>query len=344
MKKITAIFMALIMTLSVTACSNSGEIDLPPQNTISSTADNQGSSSTSSNANSNIGEISSQNTTSSDAESQKGSLTSLEASGNNGNISSQSIPSSTGEDPGSSLTLEVSSPAPLQSAHSSSAASQEISSVSSTASGNTQNESRPESSSSSSSVSTVEQPPAPPVESSTPEQGSKILVAFFSRTDENYGVGYIEKGNTHIIADMIADEVGADSFEIVRVTPYPKEYRACTDEASDEKAANARPALTATVSNFNDYDVIFLGYPNWWGDMPMPVYTFLESYDFSGKTVIPFCTHAGSGLSGTVRTLRSKLGGATVFDGFAIAGTTAQNDQSRAKQAVLDWLGNLDID
>lgn len=191
--------------------------------------------------------------------------------------------------------------------------------------------------------STVKNDNSDTSDSANSENGSKILVAFFSRADENYGVGYIEKGNTHIIADMIAEEVGADSFEIVRVTPYPKEYKACTDEAKAEQNANARPELTAAVDNFSDYDIVFLGYPNWWGDMPMPVYTFLESYDFSGKTVIPFCTHGGSGLSGTVNTLKSKLGEATVLDGFAIAGTTAQNDQDKAKAAVLEWLGELDI-
>ncbi|MDE6745045.1 MAG: NAD(P)H-dependent oxidoreductase [Oscillospiraceae bacterium] len=175
------------------------------------------------------------------------------------------------------------------------------------------------------------------------ENGSKILVAFFSRADENYGVGFIEKGNTHIIADMIAEEMNADTFEIVRVTPYPEAYRDCTDEAQEEKTANARPELTAAVENFDDYDIIFLGYPNWWGDMPMPVYTFIESYDFSGKTVIPFCTHAGSGLSGTVRTLQDKLENADVLDGFEIAGTTAQNNQDEAKEAVLSWLDKLDI-
>ena len=175
------------------------------------------------------------------------------------------------------------------------------------------------------------------------ENTGKVLVAFFSRTGENYGVGVIEKGNTHIIADMIAAEMDADTFEIARVTPYPEAYRDCTDEAQTEKSANARPELTATVDNFDDYDVIFLGYPIWWSDMPMPVYTFLESYDFSGKTVIPFCTHAGSGLSGTVQTLKNKLTGATVLDGLAIAGTTAQNSQDEAKQAVLDWLEKLDV-
>ncbi len=169
------------------------------------------------------------------------------------------------------------------------------------------------------------------------------MVAFFSRTGENYGVGVIEKGNTHINADMIAAEMDADIFEIARVTLYPEAYRDCTDEAQAEKAANARPELTATVDNFDDYDVIFLSYPDWWSDMPMPVYTFLESYDFSGKTVIPFCTHAGSGLSGTVQTLKNKLTGAAVLDGFAITGTTAQNSQDEAKQSVLDWLEKLGV-
>lgn len=156
-------------------------------------------------------------------------------------------------------------------------------------------------------------------------------------------MGVIEKGNTHIIADMIAKEMNADSFEIVRVTPYPEAYHDCTDEAQEEKTANARPELTDAVKNFDDYDIIFLGYPNWWGDMPMPVYTFIESYDFSGKTVIPFCTHAGSGLSGTVRTLQNKLENTEVLDGFEIEGTTAQNNQDEAKEAVLYWLNGMNL-
>ena len=190
------------------------------------------------------------------------------------------------------------------------------------------------------SITTEEPASSPDTET---ESGSNILVAFFSRTGENYGVGVIEKGNTHIIADMIAEAMNADTFEITRVTPYPEEYDACTDEAKQEQSENARPELTATVESFEDYDVIFLGYPNWWGDMPMPVYTFLESYDFSGKTVIPFCTHAGSGLSSTVQTLRNELTGASVLDGFAIPGTTAQNDQENARQAVVEWLETLSI-
>ena len=175
------------------------------------------------------------------------------------------------------------------------------------------------------------------------EMNPKILVAYFSRTDENYGVGIIEYGNTHIIADMIAEAVGAELFEIARVTPYPAAYRDCTDEAKKEQSDNARPELTATVDAFDDYDIIFLGYPNWWGDMPMPVYTFPESYDFSGKTVVPFCTHAGSGLSSTVRTLTNKLTGAKVLEGLAVLGTTAQNDRTSAKAAVDSWLSKLNF-
>ncbi|MDD2647705.1 MAG: flavodoxin [Eubacteriales bacterium] len=173
---------------------------------------------------------------------------------------------------------------------------------------------------------------------------SNVLVAFFSRTGENYGVGVIKKGNTHIIADIIAGKMGAYTFEIARVTPYPEAYRECTDEAKNEKNANARPELTAAVDNFSAYDVVFLGYPNWWGDMPMPVYTFLESYDFSGKTVIPFCTHAGSGLSGTESTIAGMLSGATVLDGLAVAGTTAQNDYDAAEKAVTEWLEKLALE
>ena len=174
------------------------------------------------------------------------------------------------------------------------------------------------------------------------EDTMKVLVAYFSRAGENYGVGVIEKGNTCIIAEMIAEQVGGELFEIKRVKPYPESYNECTEEAKQEQSDNVRPELTATVENFDDYDVIFLGYPNWWGDMPMPVYTFLESYDFAGKTIIPFCTHAGSGLSSTESSIAGKCPEATVLAGLAMAGTTAQNDQENAKPAVIEWLDTLE--
>ena len=167
----------------------------------------------------------------------------------------------------------------------------------------------------------------------------QALVAYFSRAGENYGVGVVEQGNTEIIAEMIAEEVGADLFHIQTVNPYPENYDECTEVAQQEKAENARPELTDTVDNFEDYDVIYLGYPNWWGDMPMAVYTFLESYDFTDKIIRPFCTHAGSGLSGTVESIKTICEDSEVLDGFSIAGTTAQNDRDSAKQEVLEWLG-----
>lgn len=174
---------------------------------------------------------------------------------------------------------------------------------------------------------------------------SKNLIIYYSRKGENYVNGSIKKlskGNTEIVAEFIQKSVGGDLFEVDTVKPYSEDYTVCTEEAKKELNENARPELTASVENFDDYDIIFLGYPIWWGDVPMPVYTFIESYDFSGKTVIPFCTHAGSGLSRTVQTLRDKLENAEVLDGFEIAGTTAQNNQDEAKEAVLSWLDGLD--
>lgn len=114
----------------------------------------------------------------------------------------------------------------------------------------------------------------------------KILVAFFSRTGENYAVGHIEQGNTHIVAEMIASATGGTLFRIEPATPYPDDYRACTEVAQREKRSKARPALVGDIAA-EEYDVIFLGYPNWWGNLPMCVYTFLEQHDWQGKVVIP---------------------------------------------------------
>ena len=169
------------------------------------------------------------------------------------------------------------------------------------------------------------------------KNSKKVLVVFFSRTGENYAVGNIEKGNTHIIAEMIAKETGGKLFRIQTVKPYPDEYKACVEVAKAEKENNARPEVKGDVK-VEDYDVIFLGYPNWWGDMPMAVYTFIEKHNWNGKTVVPFCTHEGSGLSGTERKLKDACKGATVSEGLAIKGTTAQNSQPQALKAVQTWL------
>ena len=166
---------------------------------------------------------------------------------------------------------------------------------------------------------------------------SNMLVAYFSLAGEQYGVGVVEEGNTSIIAHMIAEQTGADLFEIKPETPYPTTYQEILDVSRQEMANNARPEIAGTVDNMDDYDTIFIGYPNWWGDMPMIVYNFLESYDLSGKTIIPFCTHGGIGLSNTESTIANITGG-TMKDGFAIPGTTAQNDRDTARSKVADWL------
>ena len=168
----------------------------------------------------------------------------------------------------------------------------------------------------------------------------KILVAFFSRTGENYAVGRIEQGNTHIVAEMIASATGGTLFRIEPATPYPDDYRACTEIAQREKRSKARPALVGEIAA-EEYDVIFLGYPNWWGDLPMPVYTFLERHDWQGKVVIPFCTHEGSGLSDTENLLRTACRGASVLNGLAVRGSVAQNEREKARKQVLEWLKRL---
>lgn len=170
-------------------------------------------------------------------------------------------------------------------------------------------------------------------------KNKKVLVAYFSRTGENYNVGKISKGNTHIIAEMIAEETDGKLFQIEPVNPYPDEYNACVEVAKTEKENKSRPAIKGDVV-VEEYDVIYIGYPNWWGDMPMSVYTFIEKHDWQGKTVIPFCTHEGSGLSDTENKIKKACDGATVLNGLAIRGTTAQKSQEQARKTTIDWLAN----
>ena len=172
-------------------------------------------------------------------------------------------------------------------------------------------------------------------------QGKKILVAYFSRTGDNYAVGNISKGNTHIVADMIAETTGADTFEIKTVKPYPATYKECTEVAKKELADDARPELATKIDNIKDYDVIFLGYPIWWSDMPMPIYSFMESYDFNGKTIIPFCTSAGDVLTGKENNIPKYAKGATVLQGLGIEGKRAQEKPDSVRPQVQEWLTKL---
>ena len=173
---------------------------------------------------------------------------------------------------------------------------------------------------------------------SSARSDQRVLVAYFSRADENTGgVGYIEKGNTKILAEMIAERTHGDLFEIKAVKPYPKEYRPATEAAKQEKEENARPEIVGELPDLSKYDVVFLGYPIWWSDMPMPVYTFLDRENFAGKIILPFCTHEGSGLSGTDRTIADTTK-TEVKDGFALAGHIAQNSPDDARSALYEWM------
>lgn len=181
-----------------------------------------------------------------------------------------------------------------------------------------------------------------PVQPPADFAGKRVLVAFFSRTGENFEVGYIEKGNTHIIADQIADITHADKiFEIQTVKPYPADYQEMTKIAKEEQAASARPALAARVEDMASYDIIYLGYPIWYQDLPMPVYTFLESYDFSGKTIIPFCTGMGNTMSGMEEEIPLFAKGAQLRRGLGIQGKFVHNNPDEAKLEVANWLATL---
>ena len=163
------------------------------------------------------------------------------------------------------------------------------------------------------------------------------LVAFYSRAHENYFGGsmrYIEVGNTEKIADMIAEITGADLFKIEQKVPYAADYNTCIEEAKKDLQTKARPELVNMPENLDRYDEIYLGYPNYWGTMPMAVYTFLESFDFTGKKIHPFCTHEGSGLSSTERDIKKAAQGADVSKGLSIYGSSVDD----AKNIVKGWV------
>ncbi|MBM7581927.1 flavodoxin [Caldicoprobacter guelmensis] len=155
---------------------------------------------------------------------------------------------------------------------------------------------------------------------------SKILVTFFSHS-----------GNTKVIAKKIQQLTGGDMFEIKTIKSYPEDYYKTTEVAKEEKRQNVRPELANKLDDISSYEVIFLGYPNWWGTMPMAVFTFLESYDFSGKTIVPFCTHEGSGMGNSERDIKKLCPNAEVLSGIAIRGSNV----NRADKDLAGWLMRL---
>ena len=170
---------------------------------------------------------------------------------------------------------------------------------------------------------------------------SKILTVYYSRKGENYVSGSIkklEKGNTERVAEFIQKAVGGDLFEVETVREYSDSYMTCIEEAKQELHEKARPEIKTYPENFEDYDTIFVGYPNWWGTMPMCMFTLLEKYDLSGKTIIPFCTNEGSGMGASEKDLKSICKGGTVKRGLSIHGGSSADAENTvtawAKEAV----------
>lgn len=144
-------------------------------------------------------------------------------------------------------------------------------------------------------------------------------------------------GNTEAVALEIQDQTGADIFRIVPEEPYTDDYDTLLDIAREEQKNNARPEITGSIENFDSYEVVYLGFPNWWGDMPMILYSFLDEYDLSGKTVVPFVTSGGSGFSDTIRTIENMEPDAKVLEGLSLGSSQAANSGS----AVTDWLNSV---
>lgn len=176
--------------------------------------------------------------------------------------------------------------------------------------------------------------PQPEVKQSTNEgasqamnnNGKKILVAYFSWS-----------GNTKAVAEEIHKQVGGDIVEIVPATPYSETYSVTVAKAKAEQAANARPAINTKIADFDKYDVVFLGYPNWWGSFPMPVATFIETYKLDGKTVAPFFTHGGGGEQRCLSDLQKLTPNAKFTQDLVLSGSSAKNAQGQIKS----WLDSL---
>ncbi|MBE5040643.1 flavodoxin [Ructibacterium gallinarum] len=166
---------------------------------------------------------------------------------------------------------------------------------------------------------------------------AKALIAFYSRADENYVNGMIKTlpiGNTEIAAGIIQALTDADLFKIEQLKPYSKDYNECIAQAQADQQRNARPELKKYPKNLDGYEVIYLGYPNYWSTMPMAVFTFLEHFDFSGKIIKPFCTHEGSGLGSSMNDIKKLCPTAKVKNGFAIRGGNAE----QVKKDIEKWI------
>lgn len=165
------------------------------------------------------------------------------------------------------------------------------------------------------------------------------IIIYFSRKDENYVNGMIKNlsiGNTEIVAGMIQKLTGADVFKVEPIQPYSKNYNECIAQAQADQNRNARPELKNYPESLEQYDTIYLGYPNYWGTMPMVLFTFLERFDFNGKTIKPFCTHEGSGLGHSVEDIKKLCPTAIVEKGLALHGGSVEKSEKELDK----WINN----
>ena len=168
---------------------------------------------------------------------------------------------------------------------------------------------------------------------------AKTLIAYYSRADENYFGGAmrcVKVGNTEIVCGLMQELIEADAFKIEMKDPYSPVYMTCIEEAKRDLRAKARPELVSVPESIAEYDTVVLAYPNYWGTMPMAVFTFLESFDFSGKTILPLCTNEGSGMGGSERDIKRACPGAAVKNGLSITGSQAANSGA----ALQKWLSS----
>lgn len=186
------------------------------------------------------------------------------------------------------------------------------------------------------------------ISESSEANGSNILIAYFSMpeasgVDAEAGASRIVidgqvVGNIQFMAETIAENVGGDLFRIETVQTYPAEHDELIDFAAEELDGNVRPELASHIENIENYDTIFIGYPNWWADMPMPLYTFFDEYDLSGKTIIPFTSHGGSGFSRTINSIAEAEPNANVItDGFSVS----RNNTPNSAKDIAEWLNGL---
>lgn len=167
---------------------------------------------------------------------------------------------------------------------------------------------------------------------------SGILIAFYSRANENYVNGMMKMldiGNTEVAAGMIRELTGGDLFKIEQLQPYARDYNTCIAQAQADQKRDARPELVSYPDSMDAYDVIYLGFPNYWSTMPMAVFTFLEHFDFNGKIIRPFCTHEGSGMGRSERDIRTLCPHAAVKSGLAIPGGSVE----RSRKEIEAWIG-----